>query len=248
VSTLLVISGLDPTGGAGFLADARVAAEHGARVVGVITASTIQDTAGVRAALPLPPEHVGDALAALLSDVEVDAVKIGMLGDARTAATVARALAATRAPVVWDPVLRASRGAALLAGDVEEAAAALLPEARLVTPNVDEARALTGLSDLEAAGRALVARGARAALVKGGHLPGDRSPDVLVDGDRVEVLDAPRLDAGPLHGTGCVLSTAIAARLARGEPLAVAARGAKAYLAEKIAGALAIGRGARCLV
>ena len=120
--TLLVISGLDPTGGAGLLADARVAAEHQVRAVGVITASTVQDTSGVRSVLPLPAEHVGEALAALLGDVEVDAVKIGMLGDVRIAEVIARALAATSAPVVWDPVFQASRGAALLSASRPESA------------------------------------------------------------------------------------------------------------------------------
>jgi len=251
--TLLVISGLDPTGGAGLLADARVAAEHQVRAVGVITASTVQDTSGVRSVLPLPAEHVGEALAALLGDVEVDAVKIGMLGDVRIAEVIARALAATSAPVVWDPVFQASRGAALLEGDIEAAAAALLPEARLVTPNLEEAGRLTGrtlasLEDMRAAAEALVGRGAAAALIKGGHLPGDRSPDVLLDGKTATVLDASRVATGPVHGTGCVLSSAIAARLAHGDTLVEAARAAKHYLWQKLATAIAIGRGARCLV
>src|SRR5262249_56466732 len=104
VTTLLVVAGLDPSGGAGLLADCRVAAEHGLRAVGVITATTVQDTLGVRAVEAVAPEVVGEALTVLLGDVEVDAVKIGMLGDARTAEVVARALAATRAPPGRDPV------------------------------------------------------------------------------------------------------------------------------------------------
>lgn len=247
--TLLVISGLDPSGGAGFLADARVAAEHGVRAVGVITATTVQDTRGVRAVEPTAADAVREALEALLGDVEVDAVKIGMLGTARIADIIARALEATRAPLVWDPVLLPSRGGVPLVDDPGAAARALLPEARLVTPNLDEASALTGArvhdeDTMRAAARAIPAA---AVLVKGGHLAG-APRDVLRDADTFTVLEGARTEAGALHGTGCVLSSAIASRLARGEPLLDAVRGAKAIVADKIARPLAVGRGARCLV
>jgi len=251
VKTILVIAGLDPSAGAGLLADARVAAEHGVRAVGVVTATTVQDTAGVRAANPLSPDEVEEALGVLLSDIEVDAVKIGMLGDVRTAEACARALAATRAPVVWDPVLRPSRGGVpLLRGDPAQAARALLHEARLVTPNLAEAEALTGLqvADEAAMRTAAAAIDAPAVLVKGGHLAGPRAVDVLRDGESFTRFDAPRLDAGPLHGTGCILSTAIACGLAAGQPLAEAVGCAKAYLDRKLAALLAPGRGARTLV
>lgn len=249
--TILVIAGLDPSAGAGILADARVAAEHGVRAVGVVTATTVQDTLGVRSATPRAPDEVEEALAVLLSDVEVDAVKVGMLGAARIAAALARALAATRAPVIWDPVLLASRGGVpLLVGDVGDALRVLLPETRLVTPNLAEASLLTGIrieteDDMRAAARALPAA---AVLVKGGHLPGVRAVDVLRDGDRFARFDGPRIDAGPVHGTGCVLSTAIACRLAQGASLDEAIAGAKSYLATKLAAPITVGRGARCLV
>ncbi|HKA91870.1 MAG TPA: bifunctional hydroxymethylpyrimidine kinase/phosphomethylpyrimidine kinase [Haliangiales bacterium] len=247
---ILVIAGLDPTGGAGILADARVAALHGARAVGVVTAHTVQDTSGVRSVVAAPAETVGDEIAALLGDVEVDAVKIGMIASDAIARAVARALAATAAPVVWDPVLLPSRGVPLFAGDLAAAAAALLPEARLVTPNLHEASALSGVPVADEAGMRAAARAipAAAVLVTGGHLAGDTARDVLRDGDAWRVLDAPRVAAGPLHGTGCVLSSAIACRLAAGEPLADAVAGAKAFVLERIRGALAVGRGARCLV
>ena len=251
MKSLLVIAGFDPSGGAGILADARVAAEHGVRVVGVVTATTVQDTHGVRAATPLAPDEVEEALGVLLSDVEVDAVKIGMLGDVRTAEACARALAATRAPVVWDPVLMPSRGGvALLRGDPARAASALLPEARLVTPNLAEAEALTGLRVTDEAGMraAAAAIDAPAVLVKGGHLAGAAAVDLLRDGNDFTRLEAPRVDAGPLHGTGCVLSTAIACGLAAGRPLAGAVSDAKVYLGGKLAALLAPGRGARTLV
>jgi hydroxymethylpyrimidine/phosphomethylpyrimidine kinase len=251
MTSLLVIAGLDPSGGAGLLADCRVAAEHGVRAVGVVTATTVQDTAGVRAVELVAPEVLGEALTVLLGDVEVDAVKIGMLGDARTAEVVARALAATRAPVVWDPVIRPSRGGVpLLAGDPARAARALLDEVRLVTPNVAEAGALSGIAvvDEDSARAAAAAIGAAAVLIKGGHLAGGRARDVLRDGSEVTILDAPRVDAGPVHGTGCVLSSAIACRLALGASLVEAVRAAKDYLGAKLAAPLAVGRGARCLV
>jgi hydroxymethylpyrimidine/phosphomethylpyrimidine kinase len=251
IRSLLVVSGLDPSGGAGFLADAAVAREHGLRPVGVITAVTVQDTAGVRAAWPTPPDVVGDALETLLGDVEVHAVKIGMLGEARTAQVIARALAATRAPVVWDPVLRPSRGGvALLEGDPQAAARALLPEVRLVTPNAAEAQVLSGVRVVDADSARAAARviRAQAVLVKGGHLGGDRARDHLRDGDAHHVLESPRVEAGELHGTGCVLSSAIAARLALGEPLLDAVSGAKRWLDERLSHVLAVGRGAAVLI
>lgn len=248
---LLVIAGLDPSGGAGILADVRVAAEHGVRAVGVVTAATVQDTHGVRSATPLAPDEIEEALNVLLSDVEVDAVKIGMLGDVRTAEACARALAATRAPVVWDPVLMPSRGGVpLLDGDPARAAHALLPECRLVTPNLAEAEALTGVHIAGETGMRVAASAisAQAVLVKGGHLAGAHAVDILRDGDVFSRFEAPRIDAGPLHGTGCVLSTAIACGLAAGRPLAAAVSDAKVYLGGKLAALLEPGRGARTLV
>jgi hydroxymethylpyrimidine/phosphomethylpyrimidine kinase len=253
MKTILVIAGLDPSGGAGLLADARVATEHGVRVVGVVTALTVQDTMGVRAANPVPREVIADQLAALLADVEVDAVKIGMLADAELAPVVASALAATRAPIVWDPALLPSRGGVpLLAGDAAVAKAFLLPEVRVVTPNLSEAAALAGcpvtnLDEMRAAAVALRRAGAAAVLVKGGHLAGDPT-DLLYDGSEVHTYTSPRVDAGPLHGTGCVLSTAIACALAEGAPLPHAVEQARRYLGEKLRHLLSPGRGARVLV
>jgi hydroxymethylpyrimidine/phosphomethylpyrimidine kinase len=219
-----------------------------------VTATTVQDTHGVRSATPLAPDEIEEALSVLLSDVEVEAVKIGMLGDARTAETVVRALAATRAPIVWDPVLLPSRGGIpLLSGDVGRAVRLLLPEVRLVTPNLDEAEALTGIRAVDEEGmRAAATAGAladaAAVLVKGGHLRGDRALDLLRDGREFSRFDGPRIDAGPLHGTGCVLSTAIACRLALGASLVEAIGAAKAYLTSKLAAPVIAGRGAACLV
>ena len=261
--SILVVAGLDPSGGAGFLADARVVADHGMRAVGVVTALTVQDTSGVRASHPSPLEVVGDQLRALLGDVEVDAVKLGMLGDARLADVVADALALTCAPLVWDPVLLPSRGGVpLLTGDVAHAATRLLREARVVTPNLAEAATFAGLDavcDLPAmhrAAQALLARGAKAVLVKGGHLTGapidllvDSASDSDSDSTRAPLeLTGERVDAGPLHGTGCVLATALACGLAAGLSLPDAVRAARAYLSARLRAPLAVGRGARVLV
>jgi len=188
--------------------------------------------------------------------VEVQAVKIGMLGRAATARAIVDALAATHAPVIWDPVLLPSRGGVpLLEGDLAEAAAALLPEVRLVTPNLDEVAALAGggpppreLLGMVRAAASLRRGGVAAVLVKGGHLGGPESPDVLDDGGDVDVLTGPRRDAGPTHGTGCVLSTAIACGLAKGRSLQDAVREAKQYVAGKLDALLTVGRGARVLV
>jgi hydroxymethylpyrimidine/phosphomethylpyrimidine kinase len=220
------------------------------RAVGVVTAHTVQDTSGVRSVVAAPPETVEEQIAALLGDVEVHAVKIGMIASDAIAQAVARALAATDAPVVWDPVLLPSRGVPLFAGDLAAAATALLGEARLVTPNLHEAAALTGLTVDDEEGMRAAARAisAAAVLVKGGHLPGDMVRDILRDGDHWRTFESPRVAAGPLHGTGCVLSTAIACRLAAGEPLATAVAGAKGFVHERIWAPLAVGRGARCLV
>lgn len=251
MTTLLVISGLDPSGGAGFLADAEVARAHGVRAVGVVTATTVQDTTGVRAVTPVALESLDEALTALLSDVEIDAVKIGMLGDVRAAEVIARALAATRAPVVWDPVLMPSRGGVpLLVGDPGLAVRDLLPEVRLITPNAVEAAALTGIRVIdEATARAAAsAIPAAAVLVKGGHIPGPEAVDTLRDGLEFARFAGARIETGPLHGTGCVLSSAIACGLALGQPLRAAVSAAKGYLEGKLAAPLAIGRGARTLV
>jgi hydroxymethylpyrimidine/phosphomethylpyrimidine kinase len=198
---------------------------------------------------------VGDQLRALLADIEVAAVKIGMLADERIAEAVADALAATRAPVVWDPVLMPARGGVpLLRGDFRAVFARLLPETRVITPNLDEVETFSGVKivdvpGMRAAATALRHAGARAVLIKGGHLPPPNdSTDLLDDEGLVLTLAGERLKTGPTHGTGCVLSTAVACGLADGQTLAQAASAAKMYLTDKLRKAFAPGRGALCLV
>ena len=254
MSSLLVIAGLDPSAGAGLLADARVAAEHGVRAVGVCSALTVQDTHGVHTTSLVPTSVVEDQLRRLMDDVAVEAVKIGMLGDERIAQVVLRVLEPYALPIVWDPVMRPTRGkAALFAGDLAAVAAELLLRCAVVTPNLAEVESMTGIrvSDLETmrqAAAALRDAGTPAVLVKGGHLKGKRAMDLLLDGPNEVLLDGERYDLGPVHGTGCVLSSALACGLASGQSLQVAAGMAKRYLDAKLKNLLKVGSGARCLV
>lgn len=248
---VLVIAGLDPSGGAGLVADVRVCEQHDCRPMAVATALTEQSTAEVRAANPVTPTIVGDQLRMILTDVEVAAVKLGMLGSEAIADEVARALELTAAPVVWDPVLRATAGRIrLYDGDPARAIELLDGHVALFTPNSDEAHALTGIQidsvgDAVAAGMALYQRGMGAVLVKGGHWgAATEAIDVLVTPDGHEVLTAPRfVTDGPIHGTGCALSSAIACNLAAGMSVVEACRAAKAYVAALIADAVYPGRG-----
>lgn len=252
--TVLIIAGLDPCGGAGLLADARIVAEHGFRAAGAATVLTEQDTRGLRAASPVEPELLSGQLRAVLSDIEVAAVKIGALGDESIARTVAEALSLTAAPVVWDPVLRATSGpGALYAGDPAAAFAALAPHLALITPNLAEAERLAGrrVADPEAmeeAARALSAQGA-AVLVKGGHLSEAQAVDVLARGEDVARFTSERIAGGAgVHGTGCALSTAIACGLAAGAGLEDAVRDAKAFVQARLRSPVAPGRGAASIV
>lgn len=249
---VLACAGLDPSGGAGLLADARVIGELGARPVGVVTTLTVQNTTGVVDGHVVDPELLESQLVFLLQDVQLAAVKLGMLGSAATAVAVARALAATDAPVVWDPVIHPSRGELPRAdGWIADALVALVPHVTVITPNAHELALLTGIeNDPLAAGRKVVASLNIACLVKGGHLGGDHSVDILltIDG-ATHVFDGKRLPGGEdVHGTGCALSSAIAARLALGDDLPTACRTAKAYVADHIARAVSPGRGASAIV
>jgi hydroxymethylpyrimidine/phosphomethylpyrimidine kinase len=243
--TALTIAGSDSSGGAGIQADLKTFAAHGVFGLSAITAVTAQNTLGVSAVEALVAAQI-DAVA---TDIPPNATKIGMLANAGIIAIVADALARHRLPhVVLDTVMVAKSRARLLDADAVEALRTrLVPLAAVVTPNVPEAEALTGLSiatttDLRRAAEQLVAMGARAALVKGGHLAGP-AVDVLWDGRRAVELTAPRLASVHTHGTGCTLSAAIAARLALGDDLDAACRAAKAYVTRAIAQAPGLGHG-----
>jgi hydroxymethylpyrimidine/phosphomethylpyrimidine kinase len=240
---VLSIAGSDPSGAAGLQLDLRVLALHGVHGMAVPTALVIQHTGGVKQVLPAFPEVVGRQLEFLLSDVTPDAIKLGMLATDDVLLRVARSLERTRVPRVVDPVLRASDGNLLL----ERRAWTNLVEhvvagAALVTPNRDEAEALTGESDPEKAARALRDAGANAVLVKGGHAAGEPH-DFLLGPDGGTWLEGRRIGAEPVRGTGCALASAIAARLARGEALEPAVRGAKRFVEAAIAAAFRPGKG-----
>jgi hydroxymethylpyrimidine/phosphomethylpyrimidine kinase len=228
---VLVLAGLDPSGGAGLLADAEAVRESGARPLCVATALTVQTSRAARNFAPVPAALVEQQARALLEEEPVAAVKLGMLATPALAAAALAIAGEARVPLVVDPVLRASSGAPLFDGDARAAYLPLFAGA-VVTPNLGEAAALLGLAappadvaSMAEAARALVALGARAALVKGGHLEGE-AVDVLCEGAALHELRAARLAAGA-RGTGCRLASALAARLALGDSLLGAARFAK---------------------
>jgi len=248
---LLSIAGSDPSGGAGVLADIKTFSVFGCYGMGAITALTAQNTRGVSAVWPLAPEQVAAQIDAVFDDIRVDAVKVGMLARADIADAVGASLARAGARnIVIDPVLAATQGAPLSGAGMAAAILRLAPLARLITPNLDEAAALTGMAlartpdEMAAQGEALIARGACAVLVTGGHLPG-APHDVLVAEGRVLRLEGRRAPTRHTHGGGCALSSAIAALLAQGAPLEEAARRAKKWLAAALAAgaSLALGDG-----
>jgi len=240
VPVALTIAGSDPSGGAGIQADLRTFAAFGVQGASVLTALTAQDRRGVRAIAEVAPAFVTQQLDAVRDDLEVRAAKTGMLHRAGVIDAVVAHLRARPLPhLVVDPVMVATSGAPLLEPEgIAALRARLLPLATLVTPNLHEAEVLTGhavttVAEMREAARALVALGARAALVKGGHLAGD-AVDVLYDGRGFRELGAPRREGRRLHGTGCVLSAAITAGLARGNDLAEAVTEAKRYVTRAI--------------
>ena len=255
VRDVLICAGLDPSGGAGILADARIASELGARPVGVVTTLTVQNTTGVMGGNAVDAELVAHQLAFLLTDIELDAVKIGMIGSADIARAIATALHLTHAPTVWDPVMHPSRGELHRAeAYIEDALVALRPHLTLLTPNLDELAffangPIASLADAAAAAQALARRIDAAVLAKGGHLGDDEAIDVLAHAGGIEELRGPRVrDGHHVHGTGCALSTAIATLLAQGHDVVEACRTAKEFVAVRIAEPARPGRGAPAVI
>ena len=246
----LTIAGSDSGGGAGIQADLKTFHQFGVFGTSVITAVTAQNTMGVWAWEPVPVELVTRQLDAVADDLPPVAVKSGMLGSAALVAAVADGIAGRRLPnYILDPVMVATSGDRLLERAAERLIVQrLVPLAALVTPNLDEAAVLVGGSvrdpdDMERAGRKLVQLGARAALVKGGHLAGEEVVDVLVTGGTVRRFTRPRLETTSTHGTGCTLSAAIAAGLALGRPLERAVEDALDFVHRAIAAAPGLGGG-----
>lgn len=253
---VLVCSGLDPTGGAGFIADTRVVTALGGRPVGVVTALTIQNTIAVQQVTPVDPDFFGGQLGTLLGDVEVGAVKLGLIGSPRIAQELDYGLDRTSAPVVWDPIGQPSRGRVEFdARGFDEIIDKLKRHLRLITPNVMELEQLTGKrittrDEAIAAAKKLVERvGDIAVLVKGGHAKdAAKATDILVDAKHEVDFEGEWIGKDDVHGTGCALSTAIATHLAHGKELVDACREAKAFVAAHIASAVRPGRGAPSIV
>ncbi|HVM39346.1 MAG TPA: bifunctional hydroxymethylpyrimidine kinase/phosphomethylpyrimidine kinase [Acidimicrobiia bacterium] len=251
VARAMTIAGSDSGGGAGIEADLKTFEAHGVWGTAAIVAVTAQNTVGVQAFERVSPALVSAQIASVATDIGVDAAQTGMLADAELVETVADAVRTHAiSPLVVDPVSVSKHGDALLAADaVDVVRRSLLPLATLVTPNLPEAALLAGVeapddrAAMEDVGRRLLDFGPQAVLVKGGHLAGEDAHDCLVSADGVMWLEGPRVPGRHTHGTGCVLSAAVAARLARGEALAEAMAGAKEFVTAAIRRGVALGAG-----
>ncbi|MEM8553295.1 MAG: bifunctional hydroxymethylpyrimidine kinase/phosphomethylpyrimidine kinase [Pseudomonadota bacterium] len=253
IANVLSIAGSDPSGGAGIQADLKAFAARGTYGMAALTALTAQNTTGVSGVHLVPPDFVASQIADVFADVRVDAVKIGMIATADIAAAVAQALRPhAGVPIVLDPVMVAKGGASLLdPSAVEALTSQLLPLASHITPNLPEAAKLldqdvaTNRAEMTDQAHALLAFGPRAVVLKGGHLEGDESPDLVVTPDGETWFEGDRVPTKNTHGTGCTLSASFAAELAKGLPPAEAFAAAKTYVAGAIAAAdqLSVGHG-----
>ena len=248
---VLIIAGSDSGGGAGIQADIKTVTALGGYAMTAIAALTAQNTLGVHGVIAIDPEFVGLQIDVVLADLGADAIKLGMLANAAIATVVADRLApiADRIPVVLDPVMIAKGGARLLEDEaIAIIRGRLLPLSRVVTPNAPEAEVLSGLpvttpEEMLAAGEALRARGATYALMKGGHLPGERLVDRLIGPGLDRRFTDTRLDTPHTHGTGCTLASAVATGLAQGLEVEAAVARARAYVRRAIETAPGYGGG-----
>jgi len=247
---VLIIAGSDSGGGAGVQADIKTVAMLGGYAATAITAVTVQNTLGVTGVHPIPADVIEAQARAVLDDIGADAIKTGMLGDVATVEVVARVLDSARGvPAVIDPVMVAKGGAALLTDNAVEAVRTLLvPRAALLTPNAPEAEALTGLTvettdDLRRAGEALLKLGAKAVLMKGGHIADDRVVDLLISAEGETAFEGERIDTRHTHGTGCTLASGCAVGLAQGMELTAAVARAWGYVHQAMLRAPGLGAG-----
>jgi len=248
--TALTIAGSDPSGGAGIQGDLKTFTRHGVYGMAALTALTVQNTQGVRGVHDVPPAFVAAQLDAIFDDLPVHAAKTGMVSVIPTIEAIAEVLARRGAPpLVVDPVMVATSGDPLLDdAAVRTLVTRLFPLAAVVTPNLPEAERLCGFaiespSHMERAAQALVARGAPAVLVKGGHLGGDEIVDLLYFRGAFHAFRGPRIDTVHTHGTGCALSAAIAAGLALGDALPDAVERARAFVRRGLEEAVVLGKG-----
>lgn len=248
---VLIVAGSDSGGGAGLQADLKSVTALGGYAATAITALTAQDTVTVHEIMEVPPAFVTTQIKVVLADIGADAIKTGMLHSVAVVDAVLEGLdgALDTIPLVVDPVMVAKGGAPLLQ---DRAVAAvrdrLLPHAALLTPNIPEAEILTGLTietdaDVQKAGESLLARGAKAVLMKGGHRPGAVVRDLLLSGDGAEWFTSDRIDTRHTHGTGCTLASSAATGLAQGLPLGKAVARARAYVLRAIETAPGFGKG-----
>lgn len=246
---VLTIAGSDSCGGAGIQADLKAFSANGVYGMSVITAVTAQNTQGVFAVEDISPRVIEKQIEAIFDDIEVDAVKIGMVSKIETIQVIARNLRKYRARnIVVDPVMISKSGFDLLAPEAKEALVrVLLPLADVTTPNIPEAQVITGMTitslrEMEKAAALIQQMGPRNVLVKGGHLQ-EEAVDVLFDGQTVKHFRSPRVPTRNTHGTGCTLSSAIAANLAKKLPVEEAVAVAKEYITTAIEHSLSIGKG-----
>lgn len=251
IPNLLSIAGSDPSGGAGVQADLKTFSALGGYGMAALTALTAQNTQGVTGVHELPPDFVVKQVEAVFDDIRVDAVKVGMAGSAQTIARLGDVLQERKPPVlVLDPVMVAQSGDKLLSDDaVKRLEINLLPLASVITPNIPEAEILLGKEydgDMEYFAKQLLKLGARAVLLKGGHLEGETAKDIFIDAGNLVYLEEKRIKTKNNHGTGCTLSSALTAYMARGLPAPEAAFAAKKYITAALreSGKLKVGHGA----
>lgn len=238
IPNILTIAGSDCSGGAGIQADIKAISANGGYAMSVITALTAQNTTGVQATVDVPERFVDDQIRSIFEDIDVHAVKIGMLSNPDIIKTVAYALETYKPEfIILDPVMIASSGDVLISSDaVDVMKETLIPLATLITPNIPEAEKLSrkAVIDMERAAKDLLALGAKNVLLKGGHGRSEICRDILATQTDTHIFEAPRVDTENTHGTGCTLSSAIATHLGKGETLENAVRASKAYISKAI--------------
>ncbi|MDR3325752.1 MAG: bifunctional hydroxymethylpyrimidine kinase/phosphomethylpyrimidine kinase [Rhodospirillaceae bacterium] len=248
---VLVIAGSDSGGGAGIQADIKTITALGCFATTAITALTAQNTKGVFDILEVPPDFISSQINLVLDDIGTDVVKTGMLNKSKTIEMIAQILEQriNNFPLIVDPVMTAKNGSKLLDDlAIMTLLVHLIPKSAIVTPNIPEAIALTGITiknvdDMIIAGKALLTKGARAVLIKGGHLPSNKITDVLIDVNGVEIFEDSRIETTSTHGTGCTMASAIAAGLAQDLPLKVAVLRARQYVQLALSSAPGFGQG-----
>ncbi len=250
IKVALTIAGSDSSGGAGIQADMKTFQALGVFGMSAVTAVTVQNTQKVYAIQEIDPQIVRDQIVCLFDDINIHAVKIGMVASVPLIESIAEALGAlNRPPVVLDPVMISKSGYALLKQDARQALIDhLFPLAEVVTPNIHEAESLTAMTikseaEMQKCAKKILDLGAAKVVVKGGHMQGATATDILYDGDRFVSIQAPRIETHNTHGTGCTFSSAIAAHLALGLPFFNAVTRAKDYISGAIAHSLDIGKG-----